>query len=288
MSTWTQIKTAQFTFALVAAAAAGMAQELRPPLLTLEEAVEQAVANNSNLKTASLETRRAGDDLAANNTRRFANTQITALGGQLLTRPSVTFQQGSLGVYPNTGPIPATDQKIRVARTTSGVVFASVMQPLSTQYRIHLQLKALALGVAATRQEEQKTRLEVVDQVRRAYYTVTQAQSALDSLEASLPYYEESKRLAHENRNRETILESDLLGADAQLLKIQNAISDSKDQVATASERLNDLMGRDIHTPFRVAGLNSADSEFGTPEALEDRALQVRPDIKKAKLQVQQ
>jgi len=44
-----------------------------------------------------------------------------------------------------------------------------------------------------------------------------------------------------------------LLNADAQLLKIKNAISDASDKVASASESLNDLMGRDVqattHSP---------------------------------------
>jgi outer membrane protein TolC len=130
--------------------------------------------------------------------------------------------------------------------------------------------------------------MEVVDQVRRAYYTVVEAQSALDSLQASLPYYQESHRLALENRGKETILESDLLNADAQLLKIQNAISDASDRVASATEQLNDLMGRDIHTQFRVAAIGDADTDIATPEAMEGRALQNRPDVKKAMLQVQQ
>jgi outer membrane protein TolC len=264
------------------------AQESSPPVLTLEDAIQQAVKNNSTLKTASLDTLRATDDLAASKTRRFANTNIIALGGQLLTKPSVTFQQGSLGVYPGVGPIPGTNQKIEIARRPAGAVSASVLQPLSTQYRIHLQLKALTFGVQATREDEEKTRLEVVDRVRQAYYTVVQAQSALDSLEASLPYYEETKRLAIENHRRETILESDLLGADTQLLKTRNAVSDAKDQVANASDKLNDLMGRDIHMLFRVADINSAESEVETPEVLEERALRNRPDLKKAKLQVQQ
>jgi outer membrane protein TolC len=164
----------------------------------------------------------------------------------------------------------------------------SVAQPLSTQYQLHLQLEALALGLEGTRQDQEKTRLEVVDQVRRAYYTVVEAQSALDSLEASLPYYQESNRLALEKRGRETILESDLLNADAQLLKIQNAIGDANDRTASAAERLNDLMGRDIHTQFRVAPISDADSDLVTPEAMEARALRNRPDVKKTKLQVQQ
>jgi outer membrane protein TolC len=193
-----------------------------------------------------------------------------------------------LGTYSATGPIPGTNQKIEIARKPTGIVSVLVAQPLSTQYQLHLQLKALALGVEGTRQDQEKTRQDVVDQVRRAYYSVVETQSVLDSLQASLPYYEESRRLASENRGKETILESDLLNAGAQLLKSQNAISDATDRMASASEKLNDLMGRDIHTQFRVAGIDNADADLATPEAMEARALQGRPDLKKAKLQVQQ
>jgi outer membrane protein TolC len=83
----------------------------------------------------------------------------------------------------------------------------------------------------------------------------------LDSLQASLPYYRESHRLAFVNLGKETILASDLLNADAQLLKIQNALSDASDRVASASEKLNDLMSRDVHTQFRVAAISDADND---------------------------
>lgn len=272
----------------VPAEGAASEQRSRLPELTLEQAVGLAVANNSSLKTASLETQRSANDLAANRTRRFANTQIIGLGAQLVTKPSVTFPAGSLGVYSATGPIPSTNKKIEIARKPAGTVDLSVSQPLTTQYELHLRLKALDLGVQATRQDQQKTRLEVVDQVRRAYYVVVEAQRALDSLQASLPYYEESNRLALEHRRKETTLESDLLSAQAQLLRIQNAISDANDRVESATEQLNDLMGRDIHTQFRVAAIGDADTELATREAMEAHALQNRPDVTKAKLQVRQ
>ena len=272
---------------LPVAVAQAAAQETSLPELTLEQAVEQAVSNNSSLRTASLESRRVGDDLAANRTRRLANTQVTALGAQLVTKPSVMFPAGSLGVY-GSGPLPATNKTVEIARKPTGTVNVSVAQPLSTQYQLHLQLAALGLGLEATREDEKKARLEVVDRVRRAYYSVVEAQSALDSLQSSLPYYEESRRLALENRRRETILDSDLLAADAQLLKLQNAISDAGDRVASAEEQLNDLMGRDIHTQFRVAAMGEKDTDLPTPEAMETRAVEDRPDVKKAKLQVQQ
>jgi outer membrane protein TolC len=272
--------------ALTADHAAGEQSSL--PELTLDQAIELAVANNSTLKTASLETLRAADDLAANRTKRFASTQITAQGSQLITKPSITYPAGAFGTYSATGPIPATNQKVEIARKPVGIFDFSVSQPLSTQYQLHLQLKALALGLESTRRDQEKTRLEVVDQVRRAYYTVAEAQSALDSLQASLPYYQESKRLAMVNLSRETILESDLLSSDVLLLKTENAIRDSSDRVASSAERLNDLMGRDIHTQFRVAPVDDADAELETAEVMEVRALQNRPDVKKAKLQVRQ
>jgi len=288
MSTRMHMKLVQCLFLVGVTALTAIAQESSAPELTLDEAIQKAVAANSALKTAGLETVRATDDLAANKTARFAKTQVTALGGQLLTKPSVTFPAGSLGLYNSIGPIPSTDKTISIARKPVGTVFATVAQPLSSLYRINLQLKALGLGVEATRQEQEKTRLEVIDQVRRVYYTVVQAQSAVDSLEASLPFYRESKRLASENFKHETVLESDLLGADAQLMNTENAVHDAEDQLATASERLNDLMGRDVHAQFRVVPVTSIDDELDPAEQLEARALQNRPDVKKAKLQVQQ
>src|SRR5664279_2570284 len=142
-----RIQVARLAFLLAPLALMLRAQESSAHMLTLDQAIELAVASNTTLKTAGLETVRATDDLLAARTRRFASTQVIAFGSQLLTKPSVTFAQGSLGVYPSVGPIPATDQKIDVARKPVGGVFASVLQPLSTQYRLHLQLKALALGV---------------------------------------------------------------------------------------------------------------------------------------------
>lgn len=123
------------------------------PELTIEQAVEIAVANNSNLETASLETQRAIDDLAAARTRRFGNTQFTGLGAELVTKPSVTFPAGSFGNYSATGPIPGLNQTITIARKPVGTANILVDQPLSTQYQLHLQLRALALGAQSTRQE---------------------------------------------------------------------------------------------------------------------------------------
>ena len=99
----------------------------------------------------------AAYDLAANRTRRFANTQIMGLGVQLVTKPSITFPPGSLGVYSATGRS-VNGQKVEIARKPAETLNVLVAQPLSTQYQLHLQLKALALVAAGTRQDQEKTR----------------------------------------------------------------------------------------------------------------------------------
>ena len=216
------------------------------------------------------------------------NIQLSALGGQLLTKPYISFAPGSLGNFPATGPIPATDQRISIPRKPVGILLASISQPLTTQYRLHLMLKALSLGVAAKREDQQKQRLDTIDQVRRAYFDVAKAQSQLDSVRLSLPYYQESKRLAERNFKTEAILQSQVLQAEVQFEKNQNAMSDATDQLASAMEKLNDLLGRDIHAQFRVSDIQTADGDSQTRAALETLALQNRPDLKKAKLQVLQ
>ncbi len=239
-------------------------------------------------RTTELDTARAAKDLAANATKRFANIQVAALGGQLLTKPYISFAPGSLGNFPATGPIPATDQPISIARKPVGILFASISQPLTSQYRLHMMLKALSLGVAAKRADEQKQKLDTIDQVRRAYFEVAKAQSELDSARLSLPYYQESKRLADQNFKTEAVLQSKALEAEVQLEKNQDAVSTAADQLATAMEKLNDLMGRDIHTEFRVSDMQTLDGDSETRAALETLALQNRPELKKAKLQVRQ
>lgn len=85
------------------------AQQTFTPELTFDDAIAEAAGHNASLGTARLETLRVVTDLAANRTKFLPNLQVNVLGSQLLTRPSITFGAGSLGNYPATAPILATD-----------------------------------------------------------------------------------------------------------------------------------------------------------------------------------
>jgi outer membrane protein TolC len=267
-------------------ALSALGQQPIAPELTLDAAITEAIAHNSSLEKARLETKRALADLAANRTKRYFSTSVSAQGAELLTRPQIVFPAGSLGTYSSTGPIPGANQTISIPRKFTGLISASASQPITNLIRFHFELKSLELVFEESKEDERKQKLETVDSVRRAYYAVVESQSDLDSKEASLPYYRESVRVATEDSNRETILTSDLLKSKAQLLQAENAVNHDEDQLVSAQQKLNDLMGRDIHTQFRVAGVLAIDGEGETQSALEARALQNRPDLKKARLDI--
>ena len=61
----TRKRITRWALLLGALATLAKPQEAHVPVLTLDDAIAQAVANNTNLKTADLEIARAADDLAA-------------------------------------------------------------------------------------------------------------------------------------------------------------------------------------------------------------------------------
>src|SRR4030095_14785354 len=141
-------RTIQLVLALGAIGLAARAQESTAPLetLTVDQAVRYALEKNPTLRTAELEVDKAGDDLSAFRTRRLPSIKWTTLGGQLLTQPSVTFDQGGVGTYPGVGPIPGKKTKVDIPRKPTAFVFGQILQPLSQQYRLGLGVKFHDLG----------------------------------------------------------------------------------------------------------------------------------------------
>ncbi len=70
-------------------------------VLTLEQAVNIAQANNRSVKNAQLFASIDDDQIAEARTYRFPSISLYALGSQLLTPVNFTFQQGAFGTFPH-------------------------------------------------------------------------------------------------------------------------------------------------------------------------------------------
>ena len=256
--------------------------------LTVDQAVRYALQKNPSLRTAGLDVEKAGDTLSAFRTRRLPSIKWNVLGGQLLTKPTVNFDRGVFGTYPGVGPIPGEDTKVNIPRRPTAFVFGQILQPLSQQYRLGLGVKALELGRQLEAAKLAERRAAVAEQVRKAYYRLLETQSALESVEQSLPLYQETVRLAKVGLRMETVLASQRLKAEAEVAKVELEALKLRNPIATQIEALNELMGRPVNTPFRTVGVEQIDEESMDFERTIQKALTQRPEVRQASLRVQQ
>jgi outer membrane protein len=269
---------------------AGRAEEstLAIETLTVDQAVGHALQLNPSLRTAELEVEKSADNLAAFRTRRLPAIKWATLGGQLLTRPNVTFNEGVFGNSPGVGPIPGQQTKVDIARKPAALVFGQILQPLSQQYRLGLEVKALSLEQQLDKAKLAERQAAVTEQVRKAYYRLLETQSALESVEHSLPLYRETARLARVGLRLETVLESQRLKAETEVARMELEALKLRNPIATQMEALNELMGRPVNMAFRTVGIKQiVDEALDLDEAIE-QALSQRPELLQAKLRVQQ
>ena len=256
--------------------------------LTVDQAVQYALQKNPALRTAELDVEKAGDNLAAFRTRRLPSLRSNVLSGQLLTKPTVTFSRGVFGSYPGVGPIPSEEAKVNIPRKPTAMVFGQILQPLSQQYRLGLGVKAHSLERQIEAAKLAERRAAVAEQVRKAYYRLLETQSALESVEESLPLYQETMRLAQVGLRLETVLKSERLKAEAETAKVELDALKLRNPIATQMEALNELMGRPVNTPFRVVGVRQIAEERMDPEEAIQTALNRRPELRQASIRVQQ
>ena len=259
-----------------------------PPLLTLDEAIHLAIANNRSLKIASLEVDKSKWQVAEFKTKRLPSLSGSVLGSQLLTELSFTFEQGAFGNFPATGPIPDKNTKITTPRRPTAYAVGQMTQPLSQLYKLHLGVRAQELNAQLTSEKARAERQAVVGDVKRAYYAVLQSESAVEAAEASVKQYQELDRVVLQRVSQEAAFKSDSLEVKAKLAHERYNLVQLRNTLDTRKESLNDLLGRDIRTPFHTQQVPDASFEEVELKLAQDRALRQRPEIKQAELSVQQ
>ena len=156
------------TYALVFAASFVFPRLLQGQTLTLNEAIHLAEAHNRSLQIAQLDQRKAADEASVARSYRFPSFSLTAFGLQSLSSLGLTFPVGSLGTYPNVGPIPGRTTTLQGPLKPAGIFFANVTQPLSQQWKIGLQTQFARVGQKIIEQQVRDTRQATVNEVRRA------------------------------------------------------------------------------------------------------------------------
>jgi outer membrane protein len=255
------------------------------PLLTLDQAIQIAIANNRELKIASLDVDKSNWKVAAAKTKRLPAMNGYLLGTGNLTSPTFDFKEGTFG---NVGNVPVPNRNINVplSNGVTGYALAQVAQPLSQLYKIHLLIREQQLSSELSSQEYRAKRQSVISDVKQAYYAVLQTESALDAAQASVKQYQETDRVVLQYISQESVLKSDSLEVKAKLAQAQHQVFELNDNLQTQKEHLNDLLGRDLETDFRTQPVPPISLEETDLKLAQHTALSQRPEVKEAEINV--
>ena len=258
------------------------------PLLTLDDAVSIALVNNRLVKNSSLEARKYDFRVDTAKTRRLPQFQFAMLGGELLHSFDYTVPAGTFGTYSSTGPIPSTNSKIHNPAQFVTYTTAALAQPLSQQYKIHLAIHATELGRDIANEDVRAERQKIASEVRNAYYNLVATQAGVDANREAVKTLEEAKRITAKYQLEQTVLRADALEVDARLAKAFYDLSVSENGLETQREHLNQLLGRDLTTSFRVDLMPETEAEDISLQDARVRAEKDRPEIRQAQFKQKQ
>jgi outer membrane protein TolC len=254
----------------------------------LEDAVSLALGNNRLVKNSVLEAQKFDFRVSTARSRRLPQFQFATLGGELMHSFDFTFPAGAWGTFPGVGPVPATETKIRNPARFTTYITGNADQPLTQQYKIGLGIHAIELGREIAREDVRAERQKIAAEVRNAYFELVATQAGVEAAREVVATLEEAQRLTARYRAQEVVLRADALEIDARLAKSRYELSVAENGLATQSEHLNELLGRDLNTPFRVGAMAEEDANRMTLDNARERATQNRPEIRQAFLKEKQ
>jgi outer membrane protein TolC len=255
------------------------------PLLTLEEALSIVRSQNLDVKNADIQIKVLGDQTDAARTKRYPELTAGVIGYQNFIDNEYSFAQGSLGTVGGS-PVPSSNVEIETTDGFSTRYSLTAKQPLMALYEINLNVEKLEMQQNIARQQLRETRQSVSLQVKQLYYQILGSESAIESTESSISFYEELTKILKDKVEQKTELEYQLLNAEAELASAQHDLISQKNDIITNKQQLNSLLDRDIDTPFSVS-LAYADPMLRyDPITAEEQALANRPETQEAILQV--
>ena len=255
------------------------------PELSLSDAIEIALAHNRDAMIAKLDITKAEWQVAATKTKRLPSITTYLFGSGNLTSPTFTFPQGTFGTL-NDKPNPSSDTKVNLSSGFTGYTIDEVSQPLTQLYKIGLTIQEQKLEADLSRQKYAGKRQSVAADVKQAYYAVLQTESSLDVAEATVKQYQETDRVVLDYIAQQSVLKSSSLDVKAKLALAQYQVIQLNDTLQTQKEKLNNLLGRDLDTPFHTQQVPPIQPEETDLKLARQTALTQRPEMKEAEIDV--
>lgn len=260
--------------------------------VTLDEAVQLAMKQNSAVRIAEQRAREADAMLVQARANFFPNVKNETNALHTGETQFLTIKQGILGTYSGTGPLPGQDVKIELGKQDFLITQTTAVQPVTQMFKIQAGFAAAESQARMAHADLNRARNEVALNVKKLYYGLLSTEQRKHAAELRLQAGEARLKEASDAAQSGVLLKVSVLEADAAIAEAKHALGSLQDQLADQKNAFNDLVGLPLETDTELIEPAEASSEevAADPSAadLEAEALAHNPELLSAKQAVNQ
>jgi outer membrane protein TolC len=260
----------QLTGAALLALWGSAAVRAQSSVLSLDDVVRIALANNRDVAAAAKEVDKSTDQIEAVRTNRLPQFSVRFIEPVIFT--DLDLRLGPIGAL----PVPHT----------FAFVVGSAAQPITQLRDIAVGIKAAELTRDLANERLRAARQTVVDEIKRAYYGCLRAESGLKPARDAVELYREIERVVGAQVDERAALESDRLEVQARRAQQEHDVIVLENALATGRERLNVALARDPETPIEFQPIPASIPDEIDIDAARARLLDQRPEIRQARIAV--
>jgi len=259
---------------------AGVLAQQQPIALTLEDSIRIALQNSRSLRSVIQDERKANARLREAKGAGLPQLDISANYRRLDRVPKAKFPSFD----PTTGTFAFSE--IEIQPIDSGTATVSVSQVVDISGVVRTATDAASLFSRIANLDVERTRNEVVLQVKQAFYDVLRAQELVKVAEEALRNAQIRRNLAQAAVEAGVSPRLDVIRADAAVAAAQQAVIAARNALQLAKSAFNNVLGRRVDEPVELL---SADEPLPEPADFHrclQEALAKRPEVLQADLGV--
>jgi outer membrane protein TolC len=262
---------------------AGTLQAQSPRKLTLSEAVDLALKQNSDLRIGKAKV--GGNQYRAAGTRADQLPQIktdAALFGIAKTQ-NLTIPAGALGAYSGLGLLPGSAVVINQGNHDLLITNTTVEQPITQLIKLRAARRAAEADVRASQADLRKAENEVALQVRQIYIEILIGRLEMQVGAIQISAAEQSLKENTDGVSTGNLLEVAVLGQKTNLLQSKYQLSKLENQISDLTGDLNELIGVPIDTELELEPISTdAEAPLLSLAVYRDLGMNQNPEIQAA------
>ncbi|HTZ99697.1 MAG TPA: TolC family protein [Candidatus Aquilonibacter sp.] len=253
--------------------------------ITLDEAVQLALAHNHVVRIANFKIDEKEHEKDVAKSAYFPSLKNESTVVRITDLQHVDIPAGSLGTVDGE-QIPAHTINLLQGGQTFETSGTSLSEPLTSLLKVKAKNDVAAADLNATRDEARQTQNEVALKVRQIYYGILIAQMHLAALKAGVTATQDIERERTQQVKFGSALDEDLIESKAQSLESKQALLTAELQISDLTTQLDDAIGLPLDTQLALDSATPQVHELCQIEECKHLAVDSHPDVKAAEQKV--